>query len=143
MGTPLVQDMIRRGDIHEIKEVMEKSENAGMQTFDGALFRLVESGRISIDEAMKNADSPNNLRLRLTLNTGEAEESRTPAGLSLIDHNESHIELNEFDKALCTLVETGRMSAEEALMDADDPDKLGSELNRLDIGNGGTSALRA
>ncbi|MGB5541436.1 MAG: PilT/PilU family type 4a pilus ATPase [Gammaproteobacteria bacterium] len=143
MGTPLVQDMIRRGDIHEIKEVMEKSENAGMQTFDGALFRLVESGRISIDEAMKNADSPNNLRLRLTLNTGEAEESRKPAGLSLIDHNESRTELNEFDKALYTLVETGRMSVEEALMDADDPDKLGSELNRLDVGSGGTSAVRA
>ncbi|HUT42470.1 MAG TPA: PilT/PilU family type 4a pilus ATPase [Gammaproteobacteria bacterium] len=143
MGTPLVQDMIRRGDIHEIKEVMEKSENAGMQTFDGALFRLVESGRISIDEAMKNADSPNNLRLRLTLNTGEAEESKTPAGLSLIDHNESRIELNEFDKALYTLVETGRMSAEEAMMDADDPDKLACELKQLDPGAGGESALRA
>ncbi len=85
LGTPLVQDMIRRGDVHEIKAVMEKSESLGMQTFDKALYRLVESGRISMDEALKNADSPNNLRLNLSLNREQPDTKTTLAGLSLID----------------------------------------------------------
>ncbi|HAJ91420.1 MAG TPA: type IV pili twitching motility protein PilT [Gammaproteobacteria bacterium] len=85
LGTPLVQDMIRRGDVHEIKEVMQKSESLGMQTFDRALYKLVENGRISADEALKNADSPNNLRLSLSLNTDKVEKKATPASLSLIE----------------------------------------------------------
>ncbi len=91
LGTPLVQDMIRRGDVHEIKAVMEKSESLGMQTFDRALYRLVESGRISLDEALKNADSPNNLRLNLSLNREQPATGKMPSGFSLIDkeeHNE-------------------------------------------------------
>ena len=88
LGTPLVQDMIRRGDVHEIKEVMQKSESLGMQTFDRALYRLVESGRISAGEALKNADSPNNLRLSLSLNTDKVEKKATPASLSLIEKEE-------------------------------------------------------
>jgi twitching motility protein PilU len=92
LGTPLVQDMIRRGDVHEIKEVMQKSENLGMQTFDRALFKLVESGRISEDEAMKNADSPNNLRLNLSLSGKQAEVKKTPASLSLLEKEEDEEE---------------------------------------------------
>jgi twitching motility protein PilU len=88
LGTPLVQDMIRRGDVHEIKAVMEKSESLGMQTFDRALYRLVESGRISMDEALKNADSPNNLRLNLSLNREQPGAKKAPSGLSLIDKEE-------------------------------------------------------
>ena len=88
LGTPLVQDMIRRGDVHEIKEVMEKSESLGMQTFDRALYHLVKSGRISMDEAMKNADSPNNLRLTLSLNSGQPDAKKARSGLSLIDKEE-------------------------------------------------------
>jgi twitching motility protein PilU len=88
LGTPLVQDMIRRGDVHEIKEVMQKSENIGMQTFDRALFKLVEAGRISLDEALKNADSPNNLRLSLTLSNGEAVEKKEAVNLSLMSTSE-------------------------------------------------------
>jgi twitching motility protein PilU len=88
LGTPLVQDMIRRGDVHEIKEVMQKSESLGMQTFDRALYKLVESGRISADEALKNADSPNNLRLSLSLNTDKVEKKAAPADLSLIAKEE-------------------------------------------------------
>ena len=67
LGTPLVADLILRGDMHEIKEVMLKSENIGMQTFDSALLKLYKEGRISLDEAMRNADSANNLRLRINL----------------------------------------------------------------------------
>jgi twitching motility protein PilU len=91
LGTPLVQDMIRRGDVHEIKEVMQKSENLGMQTFDRALYKLVESGSISAGEALKNADSPNNLRLSLSLNTDKVEKKATPASLSLIE-KEEHVD---------------------------------------------------
>jgi len=75
LGTPLVQDMIRRGDVHEIKEVMQKSESLGMQTFDRALYK----------QALKNADSPNNLRLTLSLNTDKVEKKAAPASLSLIE----------------------------------------------------------
>ncbi len=86
LGTPLVQDMIRRGDVHEIKEVMEKSANIGMQTFDSALFKLVQDGRISMDEALRNADSPNNLRLKLSLSDDAPAESKKPGlGLSLVE----------------------------------------------------------
>jgi twitching motility protein PilU len=85
LGTPLVQDMIRRGDVHEIKEVMRKSENLGMQTFDRALYQLVEAGKVSLDEAMKHADSPNNLRLDLSLNKNEAVEKKPASSLSLME----------------------------------------------------------
>lgn len=72
LGTKTIKEMILRGDLPSIKEIMEKSENLGMQTFDGALYKLYEEGRISLDEAIKNADSPNNLRLRIKLkNSGE------------------------------------------------------------------------
>jgi twitching motility protein PilU len=136
LGTPLVQDMIRRGDVHEIKEVMTKSENIGMQTFDSALYKLAESGRISMDEALKNADSPNNLRLRLNLNGDapvEKKAEKSPLGLSLIDHdNENKAdELDEFDAALLKLVEAGRKTAEQALSEADEPDKLRAQIEAL------------
>ena len=88
LGTPLVQDMIRRGDVHEIKEVMQKSESLGMQTFDRALYKLVEEGRIDTEEALKNADSPNNLRLSLSLNTDKVEKKAAPVDLSLIEKEE-------------------------------------------------------
>jgi twitching motility protein PilU len=79
LGTPLVQDMIRRGDVHEIKEVMSKSENIGMQTFDSALYRLHMDGHISLDEALRNADSPNNLRLRINLSDEQPGQSPAAA----------------------------------------------------------------
>jgi twitching motility protein PilU len=133
LGTPLVQDMIRRGDVHEIKEVMAKSENIGMQTFDSALYRLVKEGRVALDEALKNADSPNNLRLKLNLD-GEApaEEKQTPSALSLIDHGDEPDDLNEFDSALLKLVEAGRKSPDQALIEADEPDKLRAMLDKLE-----------
>lgn len=81
LGTPLVQDMIRRGDVHGIKEVMEKSENLGMQTFDNALFKLYQTGRIELEEAARNADSPNNLRVKVNLST--SQKIRKPDGPTL------------------------------------------------------------
>ncbi len=67
LGTKTIADLILNGRLQEIKEIMEKSENLGMQTFDSALFQLYQQGRISLDEAMANADSANNLRLRIKL----------------------------------------------------------------------------
>ena len=65
LGTPRVADLILRGQIEGIKEVMQKSENIGMKTFDTALFELYMEGLISEDEALRNADSPNNVRLKI------------------------------------------------------------------------------
>ena len=70
LGTPRAQDLIREGMISELKEAMEASEAAGMQTFDMALYKLVVEGRISEQEAYKNADSANNLRIRIQQTAG-------------------------------------------------------------------------
>jgi twitching motility protein PilU len=67
MGTPTIRDLIQRNELTELKSIMEKSGNLGMQTFDGALFDLAASGVISEEEALKYADSQNNVRLRLKL----------------------------------------------------------------------------
>ncbi|PPD22287.1 MAG: type IV pili twitching motility protein PilT [Methylomonas sp.] len=70
LGTKLVSDLIQRGDVHAIKEAMEKSENVGMQTFDSHLLKLYKSGVISLEEALRNSDSPNNLKLKINLSEG-------------------------------------------------------------------------
>ena len=67
LGTPMISDLILKGEIGLIKDIMAKSETVGMQTFDGALYKLYKQGRISLDEALRNADSQNNLRLRISL----------------------------------------------------------------------------
>lgn len=84
LGTKTIEDMVMRGDFPGIKEVMEKSENLGMQTFDAALFKLYKQDKISLEEALKNADSPNNLRLRIKLseNDGKFEDEATEEGKS-------------------------------------------------------------
>ena len=67
LNSPRVADLIKAGEVMEIKEVMEKSEPMGMQTFDTALYNLYKDGKISLDEALKNADGANNLRLKIEL----------------------------------------------------------------------------
>ena len=67
LGTKTIAEMILKSRLDEIKGVMEKSENLGMQTFDSALYHLYSAGRISLEEALANADSANNLRLRIKL----------------------------------------------------------------------------
>ena len=78
VGTPRAADLIAKGAVSELKELMEKSTEQGMQTFDQSLYRLYKEGRISLDEALKNADSKNNLRLRITLD-------ENPAGAAAIE----------------------------------------------------------
>jgi twitching motility protein PilU len=70
INTPMIRDMIRRGEISELKEAMDKSLDAGMQTFDQALFNLYKDGTIELDEAIKNADSPDGLELKVKLAEG-------------------------------------------------------------------------
>ncbi|KIV67498.1 Twitching motility protein PilT [Pseudomonas sp. FeS53a] len=79
LGTSTISDLIKRGDFSSIKEIMEKSKALGMQTFDQALFDLVVEGAISEDEAIKNADSANNLRLKLKLYRDGPAPAPTPA----------------------------------------------------------------
>jgi twitching motility protein PilU len=67
LASPLISDLIFRGEVAMIKEIMAKSTRLGMQTFDQALFQLYEDGTISYEEAMRNADSKNELRLRIKL----------------------------------------------------------------------------
>lgn len=68
LNSPLVSELIFKGDVHQIKEVMKKSRELGMQTFDQALFDLVEGDKISYEDALRYADSVNDLRLALKLN---------------------------------------------------------------------------
>ena len=98
LGTQLVRDLIHKGEIHSIKEAMEKSENIGMQTFDSHLLKLFKAGKISLEEALQNADSPNNLKLKINLSEGLGSATKNPedpksslsGGLSLqaIEKNE-------------------------------------------------------
>jgi len=75
LGTKTIQELIFKNRLNEIKEIMEKSESLGMQTFDAALFKLYMNQVISLDEALANADSPNNLRLRIKLARESGAES--------------------------------------------------------------------
>ena len=70
LNTPLIRDMIRRGQIHEMKEAMERSLQEGMQTFDQALMALYKRGVIDLEEALAKADSRDGLALRIRLSEG-------------------------------------------------------------------------
>jgi len=70
LGTPLVQDYIRKGEIHKIKDVMKESTNLGMKTFDQSLFDLYQAGEISYEDALRHADSSNEVRLKIKLAQG-------------------------------------------------------------------------
>ena len=72
LNSPLISDLIFKGDIHEIKEIMKKSRELGMQTFDQSLFDLYEGDKISYEDALRNADSVNDLRLSIKLRGKEA-----------------------------------------------------------------------
>lgn len=76
LGTPRAADLIAKGDVGSLKELMEKSAEQGMQTFDMALFKLYKQGKITLEEALKNADSKNNLRLRVTLDDNPAAKKK-------------------------------------------------------------------
>src|SRR5512139_2968223 len=80
LNTPLVSDMIFKGEVGEIKELMKRSRELGMQTFDQALFDLYEQRHVSYEDALRNADSVNDLRLQIKLNSARARNQDLAAG---------------------------------------------------------------
>ncbi|MCP5285032.1 MAG: PilT/PilU family type 4a pilus ATPase [Burkholderiaceae bacterium] len=80
LGTPLIADLIFKGEVAEIKELMKRSRELGMQTFDQSLFDLYENGSISYEDALRNADSVNDLRLQIKLNSQRARKTDLAAG---------------------------------------------------------------
>jgi twitching motility protein PilU len=85
LNSPLISELIFKGEVHEIKEVMKKSRELGMVTFDQALFDLFEAGHISYEDALRNADSINDLRLKIKLDSKTAKDVDRGGGL---DHLE-------------------------------------------------------
>ena len=81
LNSPLISDLIFKGEVHGIKGVMAKSRELGMQTFDQALFDLYESDSISYEEALKNADSLNDLRLNIKLNSQRSKDADVMSGI--------------------------------------------------------------
>jgi twitching motility protein PilU len=80
LNSPLISDLIFKGEVAEIKEIMKKSRNIGMQTFDQALFDAFESNQITYEDALRNADSMNDLRLQIKLNSQRGKTQDLSAG---------------------------------------------------------------
>lgn len=96
INSPLMSDLILKGAIHDIKDLISRSREQGMQTFDQALFDLYETGQISFQEALRNADSQNDLRLRIKLDSQRAKNDKDPSlhddfsGLSVAETEETN-----------------------------------------------------
>jgi twitching motility protein PilU len=80
LNSPLIADLIFKGEVAEIKEIMKRSREHGMQTFDQALFDLYESRAVTYEDAIRNADSVNDLRLQIKLNSQRARNTDLAAG---------------------------------------------------------------
>ncbi len=91
LNSPLISDLILKGEVHEIKAIMAKSNELGMKTFDQALFDLYEADRITLEDALRSADSMNELRLRIKLEGKEAKGKDAQDGLD-------HLSLEETDE---------------------------------------------
>jgi twitching motility protein PilU len=85
LNSPLVADLIFKGDVHEIKEIMKRSRELGMQTFDQHLFDLYDGGVITYEDALRNADSVNDLRLAIKLHSKEAKNRDVTKGIEHLD----------------------------------------------------------
>jgi twitching motility protein PilU len=85
LNSPLISDLIFKGEVHEIKEIMKKSREIGMQTFDQALFDHFEAGRITYEDALRNADSINDLRLQIKLHGKESKDRDLNSGIGHLD----------------------------------------------------------
>jgi len=121
LGNKTIQDRIYKGDIDSIKEIMAKSENLGMQTFDAALFKLQQAGKITLDEALKNADSANNLRLRIKLaeggsvddgrSVGDDSSKKEPSAFDSLSLEKTDAEKQEEEKKALEDAESERFQA--------------------------------
>ena len=85
LNSPLISDLIFKGEVQEIKEVMKRSRELGMQTFDQALFDLYEAGRITYEDALRNADSINDLRLQIKLHSKESKDRDLNSGIGHLE----------------------------------------------------------
>ena len=85
LNSPLISDLIMKGEVHGIKEIMKKSKELGMQTFDQALFDLHEAGRISYEDALRFADSMNEVRLMIKLHGKETQDKDLNSGIQHLD----------------------------------------------------------
>jgi len=85
LNSPLISDLIFKGEVHEIKEIMKKSRELGMQTFDQAIFDLYEAGRISYEDALRFADSTNEVRLNIKLHGRESKGKDITKGIEHLD----------------------------------------------------------
>ena len=83
LHSPLIADLIFKGEVTKIKDVMSRSNRLGMKTFDQALFELYESGTISYEDALRNADSKNELRLRVKLESKREMKNPDDGGQTL------------------------------------------------------------
>jgi twitching motility protein PilU len=90
LGSPLIAELILRGEIDDVKEVMRKSENSGMKTFDTALFELYQEGLISEEEAVRNSDSANNVRLKIKFAKESGRAGQEPGGLRLANMDDEN-----------------------------------------------------
>jgi len=89
LNSPLIQDLIFKGKVQEIKDVMSRSNRIGMKTFDQALYDLYEQGFISYEDALRNADSKNELRLRIKLESKREVKNLDDGGtLSMVDEEQ-------------------------------------------------------
>lgn len=88
LNTPLIADLILKGEVHEIKALMQKSRELGMQTFDQALFDLYEAGKVSYEDALRNADSMNELRLKIKLESKQNQGEEEDLGHLSLDESE-------------------------------------------------------
>jgi twitching motility protein PilU len=85
LNSPLISDLIFRGEVSEIKDVMKRSRELGMQTFDQSLFELYEADKISYEDALRNADSVNDLRLTIKLKGKDSKDRDLTAGIGHLD----------------------------------------------------------
>jgi twitching motility protein PilU len=93
LNTPLMADLIFKGDVHEMKSLIAKSNEAGMQTFDQALFDLYEEQKITFEDALRNADSVNDIRLRIKLESDTARKTGV-----IEDHRDFELEESNDEK---------------------------------------------
>lgn len=93
LASPLISDLIFKGDVAKIKDVMSRSNRLGMKTFDQALFELFESGLVSYEDALRNADSKNELRLRVKLESKREVRQPEDAGstLQILEEEEGQV----------------------------------------------------
>ena len=94
INSPLMADLIFKGDVPKMKSLIAKSRELGMQTFDQHLFDLIEDGKISIEDGLRNADSVNDLRLRLKLESQASKDKDLLGGTESLTVEETEEEAN-------------------------------------------------